>query len=77
MNEIKALKTISVIAVAGVLFSGYLSYGELFKGSCSLEGVSCGSGDIGGVPACVYGFVMYSIVLVVSVLGWRKKIRLY
>ncbi|MBU3935400.1 hypothetical protein KJ909_01880 [Patescibacteria group bacterium] len=73
MNEVKALKTISVIAMAGVLFSGYLSYGELFKGSCDLTGVSCGANNVGGVPACVYGLVMYIIVLIVSVLGWKGK----
>ena len=62
-----------MIAVAGVLVSGYLSYGEVFNGTCGLEGVSCGAGDIGGVPACVYGLVMYMIVLVVSVMGWKGK----
>jgi len=73
MNERKALKIIQLIAVAGTLFSGYLSYGELFKGSCSLTGVSCGAGDIGGVPACVYGLVMYLLVLTTATLGLRKK----
>jgi uncharacterized membrane protein len=31
-----ALKVILIISIAGMLFSGYLSYQELFKNSCSL-----------------------------------------
>jgi uncharacterized membrane protein len=61
-----------VISVAGVLFSGFLSYKELFVGNCNLGFVSCGA-TVGSLPACVYGFVMYSIVFIVSFLGYRSK----
>jgi len=58
-----------IISIAGILFSGYLSYGELFKKSCYLGGCS----TVGGVPACVYGFVMYLIVFIIAILGIMSK----
>ncbi len=69
MEKQTALKTILVISIAGLLFSGYLSFGELFQKTCSTGGCS----ELGGVPTCVYGFVMYLIVFVVSLLGLKKK----
>jgi len=56
-----------IISLAGLLFSGYLSYGELFKKSCYIGGCS----TVAGVPACVYGFVMYLLVFLVSIAGLR------
>jgi uncharacterized membrane protein len=65
-----ALKAILVIAIAGMAFSGYLSYGELTSGACPIGG---GCSQLAGIPTCVYGFVMYTIVLIVSVLGLKAK----
>lgn len=65
----KALKIIFVIGIAGMLFSGYLSYYELFvPEGCSEAVVNCGEKNvtIATLPACVYGFVMYAIVLGIS-----------
>jgi hypothetical protein len=75
MTKSRALKIILGIAVVGVLFSGYLSYRELFLGSCNLGFVSCGvnTKPIVGLPACVYGLVMYSGVLIISWLGLKSK----
>ncbi|PIY95468.1 MAG: hypothetical protein COY66_06755 [Candidatus Kerfeldbacteria bacterium CG_4_10_14_0_8_um_filter_42_10] len=79
MNCKTALKTILAIAVIGVLFSGYLSYMELFNpNGCSDALVKCSVGekpavDLGTLPACVYGLIMYTIVLVVAVLGLSGK----
>ena len=75
MTKYKALKVILVISVLGVLFSGYLSYRELFMGSCNLGFVKCGvnTPPIAGVPACVYGLVMYLSVLLISALGIKAK----
>jgi uncharacterized membrane protein len=70
MSKSLALKIILVIAIIGVLFSGYLSYGELTRGACPLEGCT---GHIFGLPVCVYGLVMYIAVLIVSLLGLRAK----
>lgn len=71
MSEKLALKIIFVIAICGVLFSGYLSYYELFMpGGCDEAIVSCGVKNftIADLPACVYGLIMYFVVLVIS--GW-------
>ena len=69
MEKQTALKTILIISVAGLLFSGYLSFGELFQNTCPVGGCS----ELGGVPVCVFGFVMYLVVFVVSWLGIRKN----
>lgn len=66
------LKLIFGVSVVGVLFSGYLSYREFFMGNCDLGFVSCGS-NVAGLPACVYGLVMYLVVLGLSVLGLKAK----
>lgn len=71
MKERIALKIIAWIALAGMLFSGYLSYSELSSGICEIGGCS----TIGSVPACVYGFVMYLIVFIASILGLRDKFK--
>lgn len=75
MNKTQALKTIASIAFAGILFSGFLSYKELFGGSCNTGIVYCGvnTGPIFGVPACVVGLVMYLIVFSVAILGLKSK----
>lgn len=69
MSQKIALQTILYIAIAGVLFSGYLSYQELFLGSCSATFVRCGNVRIADLPACVYGFVMYAVVIIISSIG--------
>ena len=68
MNQKLSLKIVCGLSVAGMLFSGYLSYTELVRGSCALDGCS----NLGGIPTCVYGFVMYLAVFVISMLGLRK-----
>lgn len=73
MTKHRALQIIFAIGLFGLVFSGYLSYGELF-GTCR---VGCpapgGSGTIFGYPACVYGFFMYCAVVVVALVGLRAK----
>jgi len=69
MNKGLALKVILWISVGGMLFSGFLSYGEVIRKSCPVGGCS----SLFGVPVCVYGFVMYSAVFVISLLGLRSK----
>ena len=74
MKQLSALKTILGIAVFGLLFSGYLSYQEFFgqsdEAGCSALGTP---GTILGYPPCVYGCLMYLIVLIVAFLGIRGK----
>ena len=70
MKKQTALKTLLGISVAGVLFSGYLSYSEIFQQVCALG--TC-STTVFKVPSCVYGFVMYLIGLIISILGLNSK----
>ena len=72
----KTLQIILVLAIAGVLFSGYLSYYELFSPEgCTDAIVSCGTKDftIADLPACVYGFVMYLAILVLTSWSLLRK----
>jgi hypothetical protein len=74
MKKQTSLKTIFVISILGMLFSGYLSWGELVAKSCYATNLGLGAcTSVVGVPACVYGFFMYLIVFVISILGIRSK----
>jgi len=70
MKKSTALKTILIISIAGMLFSGYLSYTELFRGTCAIGG---GCSNIAGIPTCLYGFAMYLLVFIVAILGLKAK----
>lgn len=67
MKKEIALKIVLGISLVGILFSGYLSYTELFANKCVL-----GCSKVADIPACVYGFVMYLIVFTISFLGLKK-----
>jgi len=74
MKSKQALKTIFMLSVVGLLFSGYLSYMELRGGGCKNALVQCGSNfSLFNLPACVYGFFMYLAIFVISSLGLRSK----
>jgi uncharacterized membrane protein len=78
MTKQQTLQVILVISLVGVLFSGFLTYKELFTGTCSVGFVFCGTktGLIAGLPACVYGLVMYSIIYVTAIFGvFSKKVK--
>ena len=76
----RALQLSFLLGVAGTLFSGVLSYRELF----GQAGLSCQSpgapGTLLGYPACVYGFFVFLALTVVTGLGlragWRERARL-
>jgi len=70
MKKQISLIIILIISIAGLSFSGYLSYSELLKKTCSL-GQSCQS--LAGIPVCVYGFIMYLLVFIISILGLKNK----
>ncbi|MFA5030230.1 MAG: hypothetical protein WC495_01400 [Patescibacteria group bacterium] len=71
MKPKSALLTILIIAIVGMLFSGYLAYGELFKGECTTNSfIRCGSWSFANLPACVYGLVMYAAVFIISLVGY-------
>jgi len=69
MKKQNALTVILIISIAGILFSGYLSFAELFAGSCPLGGCS----NLLGLPVCVYGLIMYIIVFIFSLIGLGSK----
>lgn len=62
----RALQVVCVLSLAGTLFSGTLSYRELFGHG----GLTCPSpgapGTILGYPACVYGFFMFLMLFLIS-----------
>jgi uncharacterized membrane protein len=74
LTKDQALKFILIISVAGILFSGFLSYRELTTGagSCSIAaaGTIC---SILGIPVCVYGLIMYTLVFLISLRGLKSK----
>ena len=65
----RALQVILGISLFGVVFSGVLSYQEIFARSA----VSCPApgapGTVFGYPACVYGFFMYLLLAATAVAG--------
>jgi uncharacterized membrane protein len=69
VKPVIALKVITALSAFGTAFSGVLSYRELF----GAEALSCPApgapGTIAGYPACVYGFLVFAALLVVSTLG--------
>jgi len=73
MTMRRALQTILGISVVGVAFSGTLTYREMCGaagGGCSAVGAP---GTILGYPACVYGLVMYLLLVAVSAFGLRSR----
>ena len=70
MKKQIALKILFWISLAGVLFSGYLSYAEIFKEFCALG--TC-STTVFTIPSCVYGFVIYLAILIISMIGVKSK----
>jgi hypothetical protein len=75
MDKQLALKLIAFLSFGGILFSGYLSYNELFAGGCGNTAISCGSNtfNIADIPACVYGFIMYALIFLISVTGYAGR----
>jgi uncharacterized membrane protein len=74
MKKETSLRIIFWIAIAGMLFSGYLSYTELFAGFCGAAKLGMGQcTNVFTIPACVYGFVMYLVILVITILGLKSK----
>jgi len=70
MKKKTSLITILCISIAGMAFSGYLSFFELFQKVCPVGG---GCSNILGLPTCVYGLGMYIAVFVIALLGLMSK----
>ncbi len=65
--------TLSILTLAGFLFSGYLSAVKFFTSVCFL-GESCPY--FLGYPACWYGFGLFTILFVSNLVGVIKTLYL-
>jgi len=65
------VKTILVLAIMGVLFSGYLTFSRLLTGSCAFN-EPCPF--FLGYPACWYGFGMFFLMFLASLAGFSNII---
>ena len=75
MRPVRALQLILGLSLFATLFSGTLSYQELFGAtamSCPAPGAP---GTVFGWPACVYGFFMFLCVDALAVAGLRGAHR--
>ena len=64
----KALQIILVLSLAGLAFSGTLTYREVFAAAATCPSPGA-PGTILGYPACVYGFFMYLAIVVTAIAG--------
>ena len=71
----RALQLSFLLSLGGTLFSGVLSYQELFGRTALACPVPGAPGTLLGYPACVYGFFMFLVLTVVSGLGLRAGRR--
>lgn len=73
MTMRRALQAILVVSVIGVGFSGTLTYREL----CSTTGGGCTNvgapGTLLGYPACVYGLIMYLLLVAIAAFGLQAE----
>ncbi|MFA6446524.1 MAG: hypothetical protein WCW14_04745 [Candidatus Paceibacterota bacterium] len=68
----KNSRTLLILSIAGLLFSGYLSGIKLFTSTCAFN-EPCPY--FLGYPACWYGFAMYLIMFIASVILLRNKMN--
>jgi uncharacterized membrane protein len=74
MTPKHALQTALAVSLFGMIFSGGLTYREFFADAakCPAPGAP---GTVFGYPACVYGFFMYTALVIVCALGVRAVNR--
>jgi hypothetical protein len=68
----KKILSIFWLALAGVLFAGYLSYVKLFSGTCAL---SEGCSYFMGLPTCIFGFILYLSIFILSTIALFRKVH--
>ena len=69
MTARRALRLILASSAFGAVFSGVLTYQELF-GSAAMACPAPGApGTVFGYPACVYGFFMFLLIAVIAAWG--------
>lgn len=65
----RALQVVLGISLFGVVFSGVLSYREVFSRSAVACPAPGAPGTVFGYPACVYGFFMYLVIVMTVAAG--------
>jgi uncharacterized membrane protein len=73
MTMRRALQAILAVALFGLVFSGVLSYREVFGSAAQTCPAPGAPGTVFGYPACVYGFFMYLGISVLAALGLRGR----
>lgn len=74
-NMKRALQIILGIGIFGAVFSGVLTYAELFGQSAASCPTPGAAGTILGYPACVYGFFMYLAIAATATGGLMSSRR--
>jgi len=62
-------KTIFIFSLIGFLFSGYMTFSDVILGYCPMKE---GCPLIFGYPACIYGFVIFTALLITSIMLLKK-----
>ncbi len=73
MTKQRALQIILTVSVFGLVFSGVLTYREVFGHAAATCPSPGAPGTVFGYPACVYGFFMYLLITGVAVAGLHAK----
>jgi len=71
MSVEKYLKTALPLTVAGMLFAGYMTGVKWFSGACAFS-EPCPL--LFGQPACAYGFVIFTMMFLVTLVYLLKKL---
>ena len=64
------IKTMFFLGLAGLLFSGYLSFTKFFTSTCAFN-EPCPY--FLGYPACYFGFGMFLVIFLSSIYGYSKN----
>jgi uncharacterized membrane protein len=62
----RPMQWIFAISVVGIVFSGTLTYREVFAGTAAACPAPGAPGTVFGYPACVYGLLMYAVLAIIS-----------
>lgn len=65
----RSLQLILTLSLLGIMFSGSLTYREVFAKTAAPCPSPGAPGTILGYPACVYGLVMYLAIAITATVG--------
>lgn len=69
MTAARALQVILGVSAFGAVFSGVLTYQELFGTTAMACPAPGAPGTVFGYPACVYGFFMFLLIAAIAAWG--------